>query len=322
MHCTLFIPDFFFAESNSPDNRLAAAETLIARGRRQRKAPVAPEAWLCERFGVSKQRDWPVASYSLLADGGGPAGSYWMRADPVHLSVGRDSLRFDGSALGLSSAEAEALVAALNRHFGETLAFQAPCAERWYVRLASTPEVDTTTPSAARGLAIGDALPSGPDSLRFRALMNEIQMLLHGHPVNTEREARGAPPVNSVWFWGGGTLVSSGARPFSVVIAADALARGLALAAGIPERRLPRNAGTLLSSLPAEGRTLIVLDALPRAALEHDWFEPLLAALEEGRIGMLSLVLCGKQSLLEVETVRSDLRYFWRTRKPLARYLA
>jgi hypothetical protein len=37
---------------------------------------------------------------------------------------------------------------------------------------------------------------------------------------------------------------------------------------------------------------------------------------------MLSLYLGGERSLLEVETVRSDLRYFWRTRKPLESYLA
>ena len=36
--------------------------------------------------------------------------------------------------------------------------------------------------------------------------MNEAQMILHTHPVNAEREARGMPAVNSVWLWGGGTL--------------------------------------------------------------------------------------------------------------------
>jgi hypothetical protein len=152
--------------------------------------------------------------------------------------------------------------------------------------------------------------------------MNEAQMLLHEHPVNTEREARGAPAVNSVWFWGGGTLDARIARPFSVVLAEDPLARGLALAAGIPERQLPASAGAALAMLPPEGAALMLLDSSASAALEHDWFEPLLAALGRGRIGMLSLVLPGKESILEVETVRSDLRYFWRTRKPIESYLA
>ncbi|HSC98716.1 MAG TPA: hypothetical protein VLI21_07425, partial [Casimicrobiaceae bacterium] len=34
---------------------------------------------------------------------------------------------------------------------------------------------------------------------------NEIQMLLHEHPVNAAREARSEPPVTGIWFWGGGT---------------------------------------------------------------------------------------------------------------------
>ncbi len=322
MHCSLFIPDFFSTENASPASRLAAAETLVARGRRRRKAPTSPGAWLFERFGVRAQRGWPVAPYTLLADGGAPEGHFWMRADPMHLSIVRDSLAFDGAALDVSRSEADALAATLNRHFGDAPAFHPLRPERWYIRLPGAPELDTTPPAAARRAAIGDTLPSGADATRFRALMNEVQMVLHEHPVNTEREARGAPAVNSVWFWGGGTLDTPGARPFSIVLAEDPLARGLALAAGIRARHLPENAATLLSILATEGVALVVLASLRSDALERDWLVPLLGALEDGRIGMLSLTLSGTDSLLEVETVRSDLRYFWRTRKPLQSYLA
>ena len=114
--------------------------------------------------------------------------------------------------------------------------------------------------------------------------------------------------------------------PYSTVVSDDPLARGLALAAGIPNGGLPRSAEDLLSLLPPEGTALIVLRAQRhregRTALERDWFQPLLRALESGRIGMLSLHLWGPDSLLEVEAVRSDLRHFWRTRKPVESYLA
>jgi hypothetical protein len=33
-----------------------------------------------------------------------------------------------------------------------------------------------------------------------------VQVILHQHPVNAERRARGLPPVNSLWLWGGGPL--------------------------------------------------------------------------------------------------------------------
>ena len=322
MHCSLFIPDFFSSENAEPASRPAAAETLIARGRRKRKAPVAREAWLFERFGARRQHDWPVAPYTLLADGGAPGERFWMRADPVHLSVGLDTLALAGDTLDVSRAEAEALAATLHGHFGGAFALQTPFPERWYVGFPQAPDVHTTPPSAARGAALRDKLPTGAEATRFRALLNEVQMLLHEHPVNTEREVRGAPAVNSVWFWGGGSLEVPRARPFSIVLADDPLARGLALAAGVPERRLAGNAGILLSSLPETGKALLVLDASRGVELERDWFAPLLAALEEGRIGLLSLHLAGADSLLEVETVRSDLRCFWRARKPLESYLA
>src|SRR5882672_2059641 len=328
MHCDLYVPDFFSAEGLQPSEVLVAAETLTARGRRKRIAPVSPEGWLFERFGVTRQRDWPVAPYTLLADGGTPERHYWMRADPVHLQVGRDSLGLaDSAAFEVSREESEALVETLNRHFGEAMRFYPVRPARWYVRLDTAPDMQTTPPAAARGPAIDEKFPSGPDAMRFHALMNEAQMLLHEHPVNAEREARGEPALNSIWFWGGGVIDTGRARPFSMVFSDDPLARGLALAAGIPALALPKDAGSALAALGDESRVLAVQDAPReaqlrgrRAALERDWFQPLLAALKSGRIGMLTLHLCGADSLLEVETVRSDLRHFWRLRKPLSAY--
>src|SRR5216117_1684291 len=111
MHCELYIPNFFPSEGLPRGDGLAAAETLIARGRRSRRALCSPEAWLFGRFGVARQRDWPVAPYTLLADGGAPERNYWMRADPVHLQVGRDSLGLaDSTSFDVSRAESEALV--------------------------------------------------------------------------------------------------------------------------------------------------------------------------------------------------------------------
>jgi hypothetical protein len=328
MHCDLYIPDFFPAEGLPLAEGLAAAETLIARGRRKRVAPISSEAWLFERFGVGRQHDWPVAPYTLLADGGAPERHYWMRADPVHLRVDRDSLGLvDSAAFDVSLAESKALVETLNRHFGRTMLFYPMRPARWYVRLEKAPDMQTTPAAAARGAALDEKLPSGPDAMRFHALMNEAQMLLHEHPVNVKREARGEPALNSIWFWGGGVIDAKKARPFSTVVGDDPLARGLALAAGIPARALPKNADSVLAALGDEGVALVVLDAPQktqvrehRAALERDWFLPLLAALKSGRIGMLTLHLCGGDSLLEVETVRSDLRYFWRRRKPVSAY--
>jgi hypothetical protein len=244
----------------------------------------------------------------------------------VHLRVSRDSLGLTDT-FEVSRAESEALVETLNRHFGPTMLFYPVRPARWYVRLEKAPDMQTTPAAAARGLAIDEKLPSGPDAMRFHALMNEAQMLLHEHPVNAGREARGELALNSIWFWGGGVIDASKARPFSTVVGDDPLTRGLALAAGIPARALPKDAGSMLAGLGDEGVALVVLDAPRgaqlrehRTALERDWFGPFLAALRSGRIGMLTLHLAGENRLLQVETVRSDLRYFWRRRKALSAY--
>jgi hypothetical protein len=321
MHCHLLIPDFF---SSAGTGRLAAAETLVAKGRCRRLAPASAEEWLFGRFGVPRQRDWPAAPYALLADGGAPAQHYWLRADPVHLLAGNGSLTLAAGAPGVPRAEAEALVETLNRHFGADFLFYPMQPERWYLRLAAAPELRTTSFREARGRTLGEILPSGGDAMRFNALMNEAQMLLHEHPVNAAREARGAPAVNSIWFWGGGTLAAPGARPFGAVVADDPLVRGLALAAGIAARVLPANAEAMLAACGDEGVVLVIPhapeDAADRTApaLERDWFAPLLAALRSGRIGMLTLHLAGREAFLEIEITRSDLRHFWRLRKPLA----
>jgi hypothetical protein len=51
-------------------------------------------------------------------------------------------------------------------------------------------------------------------------------------------------------------------------------------------------------------------------ALEQRWFAPLLAALREGRIGMLSVHIPDAGE--SWETTRTDLRRFWRRPRPLA----
>ena len=149
-------------------------------------------------------------------------------------------------------------------------------------------------------------LPGAP----WTALLNEIQMALHEHPVNEGRELA----VNSVWFWGAGALPANASAAWRSVSAAEPLALGLARAAGIAPRGYPRSAESWLADLPEEGRHLAVLEGAA-AALEETWFAPLLAALRRGRIGMLTLHV--PDAGASFETTRADLRRFWRRPRAL-----
>ncbi len=341
MHCHLLVPGFGppRGEASELCNALApdALETLISRGRRSCAPAFGTERWLLERFGVPRQRDWPAAPFSLIAEGGTPGSDAWICADPVHLRIERDRLMLaDSTLFRIARDEAEGLGGSINSHFGDSLMVYPMQPQRWYARLPACPDMETTPLSLVRGGAIETRLAHGPEAMRWQAFANELQMLLHDHPVNLAREARGELPVNSLWLWGAGQLPQLSARPFQYVAASDPLARGLAQASGAQARELAMNAQAWLAQAHNAGIGLIVVDALAapsqygqaeawREALsrmELDWFAPFLAALKQGSLGMLTLHLLGRERALHVEVTRSDLRRFWRRRQALAGWLA
>ena len=245
MNVHVVVPDLLWSpeaeHGAAPGERRDALERLLARGRRSMHPGVGLEAWLLGRFGVGKQQDWPAAPYSLAADGGAPESDWWLRADPVHIRVGRDSPSLaDTAAFDLARDEAQALVASLNAYFApDNLVFHPTRPDRWYVRCVRPSAIATTPTADARGRPLETLLPQGADAPRWHAVLNEVQMLLHEHPVNDAREARGALPVNSVWLWGGGTLVKPARTPYACVLSGDPVARGLALAAGARHEPVP-----------------------------------------------------------------------------------
>ena len=126
--------------------------------------------------------------------------------------------------------------------------------------------LDALAPIELAGQQLDANLPRGPQAARWHALLNEIQMALHDHPVNLEREQKGEPAVNSVWFWGAGRLPGAARGPWHSVNVGDPFATGLAKLAGLRHRALPGTASDWLERAPEEGRHLVVLDAL-RGAL-------------------------------------------------------
>ena len=341
MHCHVLVSGLSWRQGDPREAceglELGALETLLAKGRRAHAPARMPEQWLMERYGVERQRDWPVAPFSLLGDGGVPGTGAWMRADPVHLRIEQNQMVLaDHNAFRVTREEAEALAEAINAHLGDRLVVHPLRTGRWYARLPDCPDIETIPLRAARGRAVDALLPRGPESMAWHALANELQMLLHAHPVNTAREDKGEHPINGVWFWGAGRLAPPAGRPFQHVAADDPLSRGLAQASGAEARELPPGAQAWLADAGDTGVALVALDALACASdygdagawrealmgLEQAWYAPLLRALAAGRIGMLTLHLLDEAHSLEVEVSRSDLRHFWRRRKPIGHWLA
>lgn len=313
MHVEIVAPALLAAQGAS---RHPALELLLARGRRQDRDAVAFEGALQALFGLHGE-GFPAGALTALAAGLEPGAAGWLRADPVHLRLLRDRLVVvPAEALEISREEAGALAAAINRHFSGTLEVEVAGPRRWIARAAAPSHAEPALAQAGREVEAGDPL------------VNEIQMLLHAHPVNEAREARGEPAVNSLWLWGAGPLPSAVAR-WTSVVADDPVALGLARLAEARHGTLPATAAAWLERAPEAGRHLVVLDALraPAAvadessfneelgALEAGWFVPLLAALRAGRLGMVTVRVPDAGATFE--TVRGDLRRFWRRPRPL-----
>ncbi len=154
-------------------------------------------------------------------------------------------------------------------------------------------------------------LPSGADAGTWKRWQNEIEMLLHAHPVNIAREAEGLLPANGVWFWGGGRLADVGPLPRVVVAAAPGrigdVARGIAQHGhGVATRLQPEDdatnaigrAAALASPAGAQRVSVVVVlsaidSAKDVASLETQWLSPALNALSRNRVVGLHVIADG-----------------------------
>jgi len=318
MHVELAVPGLL---SLKAPGRFPAIETLLARGRRDDQPALSLERWLKEAFQVDADA-LPAGALTALAAGRETGESSWMRADPVHLRVMRDHLAvLPPEGLEIAREEADALCDALNRHFGGRLELAAADPRRWYARLPGALAVGDQPALEAAGREVAPARESGP-------LLTEIQMLLHAHPVNAAREARGEPAINSLWLWGAGSAAGV-TSPWISVVSGEPLALGLARLAQQRFALLPATALAWFERAPEDGRHLAVLDALRAPAavedfswyeknlqlLEAAWFVPLLDALRRGHVGMVTVHV--PDGAASFETVRGDLRRFWRRPRAL-----
>lgn len=346
MNLHLLVPALFWPDPALPeiyrDLSLPGLETLLSKCSVTKDKSEGIEAWLCRAFGATKQQDWPVAPITLQADireskeaikaGNG----YWIRADPVHLRLERDHILLaDSCVFRISMEEAEQFTGLLNQHFdgNQGVNFFPLRPDRWYLCLPELTLPHTHLLSEVVNRDIQNKLPFGVNNAFWRNLLNEIQMLLHEHPLNQLREGRGEFAINSIWFWGGGTLPESLASPYTNAWSNDILAVSLALACNIDHAALPTDA-TAWEASARTGNHLIVLDDLQGKAqygdaygwresikeMEQRWFDPLWRMLRRGQFDKITLTVPGESNSKSFTATRSDSRKFWRRPKPLFTY--
>jgi hypothetical protein len=234
-------------------------------------------------------RGLPIAALTRGLDAPGDADGSWLRADPAHVRADMATGRLLACGdLGLSDADARALLAPLRPLFGdEGFPIDAPNPARWYLRLPERVELPAfSDPADALGDDLRPHLPEGQLGKRWLRLMSETQVVLHNHPLNLERQRQGLPAVNSLWFWGAGERPHSVGTRFAQVLSVDPLLSALCSRAEVPCS--PRGAGLEVDVITAD--TLLDLsDLRDQHALHSDWLLPALDALKRGPITQIEL---------------------------------
>ena len=272
-------------------------------------------------------QDFPIAALTAQIDGLESQHDLWMRADPVYLrpDLGRLILH-DHRRLDIQPDEAQQLASELNAEF-EELELLVASPERWYLRLTTQPKVTSTSPATAHGQDADSCLLQGADARYWHQLQNEIQMLLHASEVNSAREARGLPAINSLWFWGVGQLPAPSSSSWDSVLGNDVLHQGLAHWNNTPYIEIPDKAQQWLDTAPA-GACLVTTQTAARGVHDQDrdawrealididqhWLGPLLKALNNRLVETLTIDGGnGRMFMLK----RRDARKWWRSDKSL-----
>jgi hypothetical protein len=189
-----------------------------------------PENLLAQVLGVLG-REPPIeglAALRMWGQTGDRPGTWIAAADPVYMEPRLDRLFLH--VLGpedISRSEMRGLFDGLQETLGTdgALGF-ARLGSFGYVR-ATQPIVTAAIPPAlVDGRNPDQSLPSSDTAADTLKLISEIEMTLHGHPVNAERMACGQPPVNSLWIWGGGYAPERSSVRVPPLFADDSTLRG------------------------------------------------------------------------------------------------
>jgi len=325
-HITLVLPYALPLPEFAPDLVRAldapALAALLSRGSSVRPAAaVHPgaqphEAWLARTLGVSDGRPAfaNAAMRGLQLD---PDGGAWHLVTPGHIQVARSHLMMaDPRQLHLNDDDSRALFDSarqLCEELGHAVVYGS--ADTWFLRADGWTAVDIASPDTVVGMDLTDFMPKHLDARPLRRLQNEVQMAWHAHPANAAREARRLPAVNAFWIWGAGGdevpmpamttyatpgwLAALGQRQLASLDGLDGLFEhdGLLVAGNLAEAAIAADWGAWLQQMQH---------------LESALFAPLLAAVKDGRVRALRLVLSSREDLLESSTTPLAQRKFWR----------
>jgi hypothetical protein len=285
------------------------------------------EARILECLGVefNPEQGLPVSHFR--------ASQYEMEAeniwciDPVHVAVDRDeAVLLANMSLNIDEHEARSLIDDLNRHFesdGLQIHYHKP--HQWLL----TGNIDLQTCSLSRTMFrdINCFEPTGKDEKKWRVLINEVQMLLHAHPVNELRGSKGVETINSLWLWGKGKpeAISTTSK---TVLADNLLVEDVARTTGVACHSLSvQFAGHLAQS---QDMVMIFTNQLPviwrkdvfgwfehLKHFDRDYLEPSLNLLRQEKIDQLVVLSDTLQIKLDQKNLKQHFWQIWKKKTSL-----
>ncbi len=344
-HISLVLPFALPAPEFAPDLTRAlqapALAALLSKTSDVRYRPLDTDArvlphelWIARALGVAHGLVPGVATSAMRAIGLDPDDGMWFVVNPTHIQIARTHLQMgDMRQLDLREDEARALFDSARPCFedaGYALAWGTR--DTWFMRADDWTEITTASPDAAVNMNLTDWMPSGPQARAFRKLQNDVQVTWFTDPANAAREARGQLPINSFWPWGNASMATEHAQQLVAKVSGKPLVRPRVAAFDTPgwltalaDRRLDTLAG-LDGLFDGDDNWLLACGNVVGPGIAADWsgwlqqmqrletelFAPLLAALKNGRVNSVRLVLSHRDGLLETTTTPLAQRKFWR----------
>lgn len=283
----------------------------------RRDEPVEPLFQVLSAIGQPSPGDG-LAALRLWGQTGDRPAIWVAAADPVHLEAMMDHLRLRAFDRGqVSLPELRGLYESLQQALGDDEAIA-------FARIGRCGYVRGSTPIATAALSaelIDDRRPDdfplgGGDAAMHDSLLSEMQMTLHGHPVNEWREASGRPTVNSVWLWGGGHAPETDIREIFPLFTNDPLFKGYWRSCAGTVKNW---SGDFRRCLRIASGGFVVATRQAGASRAADLTGKMLTQLSElqraGRLSRLTLIF---RDGLKAELRRYDRLRFWRRASSLS----
>lgn len=327
----MILPGLFHSIGKFEDQRecYPSLYKLITKATVVPDRPESFEGVLKQHFAGFSAREIPAGALTAFANSlaSNVDNQTWLRADPVYLKSDAHGIYCYGNQhLHIERAEAQAIVESLNQHFAEDgLHIQIASNHAWVLSVDGHQAMATNALADIEGRSIEPMLPSGPDALTWHRRLTETQLLLERHPVNLARRDKGLLPINSLWFWGLGSLPAKMDTYFDCVYVNSKMMQGICDLANTPYYSRLQCFDEFFQSMSHHAHhTCAIIDSRFKRAnnltdmslreelltsYEKHWFSQIANALIEGQIKTIYLDACqGRRFVIS----KRHFKYFWR----------